>query len=539
VASRAGTNQSVIILGTQTQKDLVITYQYTSILFTVMPAGKPPKQAKRMTKAQEKRRKEEIAAKAKETRRRNREAAQRAQLELAQETEASSEEVEMEQEVVQGQRAALQDQLDELVAMKSRMAKQESKMAAMAKKQAKSKKKRKAIVLEESSDEESESEDDADSSSDEEVVITKTSKKKRAALAVQSHLYQVTGNSNVPSLVKYGEEEDDTSQSIVLIQKEKDTVARRGYLDFFKLFKRIQKNQLTAIDGGAQVTGAHDMPVTIWMRLWSTFMAEHIVLFPHEAFHMCKYQDFIVKLELEGADWRTYDATVRLCRGERAAKDGQDKNWNVVNQALYWKALQHKFEVRQQQMVQAAVRQEVPREAPVFKSAAPASKPLGNKPAQRGERPETKKYYSDQNVEMTFGQCWGFQYGTGCKEGIMCKYVETHQCESCGSDHSTRWCPRNAQRTAQNNATPAFVSSKPRPEHTATSPAEYQQVATGSAGYQPVQYQPVLQYQPVQATQVQYKPVPEMLAQLALPDKSFQGEERGAKKKSSSHSRSK
>jgi hypothetical protein len=79
------------------------------------------------------------------------------------------------------------------------LSKQGSKMAAMVKKQGKSRK-RTAIVVEEESEEESESEEDADSSTDEEVVITKPSKKKRAALVVQSHLYQVTGNDE-PNLV--------------------------------------------------------------------------------------------------------------------------------------------------------------------------------------------------------------------------------------------------------------------------------------------------------------------------------------------------
>jgi hypothetical protein len=241
-------------------------------------------------------------------------------------------------------------------------------------------------------------------------------------------------------------------------------------------------------------------------------MAEHIVQFPHEAFHMCKYQDFIVKLQLEGADWRTYDATVRLCRGERAAKDCKDKNWNEVNQALYWKALQHKYDVRQQQTVRAAVRQEVPREAPVFKSAAPVFKPAGNKPVPTGTKTETKKWYSDENEEMLFGQCWAFQYGSGCQYGSQCRYSETHQCETCGMGHSTRWCPNGTQNKGTSGGKNiSFVSAKPTPEHTAASSAEYQ----------PAEYQPIQK----------------MLTQLALPDKPFQGEERGSDTKSSSHGR--
>ena len=141
---------------------------------------------------------------------------------------------------------------------------------------------------------------------------------------------------------------------------------------------------------------------------------------------------------------------------------------------------------------------------------------------------------------MHFGECWAFQYGAGCRDGIECRYVEDHQCALCGLDHATRWHPKKGQ----NKGTPVFVSSKPS---TATSSAEYQEAPAGPAGYQPVQYQPVqyqpvqeirqVQYQPVQERQVQYKPVQEMLTQLALPEQPFQEEERGAEKKSSSHGR--
>jgi hypothetical protein len=426
--------------------------------FTAMPATRPQK---KLTKKQEAERKEMIKEKAAATRRRTKEEKQRQALD---EEEAAVEEERQtvpDKDALQNQMAMLQGQMAAMVRKEKREEKlrfqleaqrknreafeEEERMAeeerlsvkdtgilqsqvatlqgqvdAMVRRDKKESKKRKAAVIDVSESEE-DSEEDTDSSSDDEVVTTRPKKRRQAAHAVQGHLHQITGKEATNEF--YGEEEDDMSQSILLTNKEKETVINKGYLDFHKFFKRDQKNPLTAIQDRSVSTAADEMPMCVWARLWLAFMAEHILHYPEEAFQLCRYMDFVTKLEMDGADWRTYDATCRSFRGDRVARGLSTKKWSEINQILYWKALHQK-----EQPIQAVVRQEVQNAKPTYKpKAAPAAAVA---PKSYPGIPDDKK----------FGVCWAYQYGRGCNDGSKCVYAHTHSCETCKEQHTTRFC---------------------------------------------------------------------------------------------------
>jgi hypothetical protein len=471
-------------------------------------AGTSKAKAAKLTRAEKKKvaekeaakeaKKKETELKKAATRRRNREELQRSQMEAAE--KASSEEEEKEdQSVMMGQMALLQSQVDAL-----------SKAAGT--KRSKGKKRRVIPVESESSSDEADEDSESSSDEDDEVVVarpTKSGSRKRTTVAVQGHLFNVTGRPT--STVQEEEEEDDMSQSILLTKKEKKTVARRGYVDFFKMYTRIQQNQLTAMMGCPTVMTAQQMPLPIWLRLWATFAAEHIINFPHDAIAMYKYLDFIVQLQLEGADWRAYDANCRAHRGERASIGKQAKKWSEVNQTLYWKIMRQSIQQPTPAVAQQAYRAVAKQVTQASVPVTQASVPLPVQPVQK------KKFYSVNNEEMKFGICWGFHYQGGCKEGLSCSWPDTHFCQICGQGHPTNCCPVHIQPSQAQ-----FVpQTKPAPAQTVTSSATYQETPTQLALPMTAQLAP-------------------RTAQLALPDKPFttEGPGRTSERKSSTAGRS-
>ncbi len=176
-----------------------------------------------------------------------------------------------------------------------------------------------------------------------------------------------------------------------------------------------------------------DIPLEDWIQIFMAFTVEHLRAFPKDAWSMPGHVDLIIKMKATNMLWLKYDTLVCQKRAKRIARGSRKiKSWASTDVILY-------LACQPPRLLQ---------KPKTFSQRPSMGPPTGQshhqcQPVDQQTQGTQLQLPTQGGIPMQSGTCWRFQSAKGC-DGT-CLWPHTHQCYSCGRDHSTRtWSSRTA-----------------------------------------------------------------------------------------------